>query len=126
MSLRKLLTSFHFQRGKVGESTSLRDWLLGTGVAAVCLAPIGAASSLSGACATCCTSATMQQCTNSAGQQCPYTDNNGLFMIEACVVQMGSGGQVILGTRMKCPTGCSAQGGYAGGDDCSQQSSCYY
>ena len=48
MSLRKLLTSFHFQRGTVPESTSLRDWLLGAGVAAACLTPIGAASSLSG------------------------------------------------------------------------------
>jgi len=126
MSLRKLLTSFRFQRGKVGESTSLRDWLLGTGVAAACLTPIGAASSLSGACATCCTSASMQLCTNGAGQTCNYNDTHGLPMHDSCVPQIGSGGWVQLGVKMQCPTGCHTPDGFSGGNDCSQNSTCYY
>ena len=91
MSLRKLLRSFHFQRGKVSESTSLRDWLLGTGVAAACLTPIGAASSLSGGIVPAwCIGSAPQLCSNNGTQNpCTYTDHNGLNMTDACVVTGG-------------------------------------
>jgi hypothetical protein len=127
MSLRKLLTSFHFQRGKVSESTSLRDWLLGTGVAAACLAPIGAASSLSGGIVPVgCSGSAQQLCTNGAGQVCNYTDNNGLAMKDACVVSGGSNGVVQPGNLL-CPLGCTVDGSSRGsGAQCSINNTCYY
>jgi hypothetical protein len=125
MGLRKLLTLLQFQRSKLPEGTSLRDWLLGTGVAVACLAPVGAASSLSGGRPAGCTSAAPQLCTDGTGNACDWYDSQGLHMQHACVVQLGGVGQIISpGGKALCPTGCNANG--ANGDDCSINSSCYY
>jgi hypothetical protein len=131
MGLRKLLTLLHFQRAKGPEGPSLRDWLLGTGVAVACLAPVGPALSLSGGDGegqiAPCISAAPQLCTDGSGNACDWYDGQGLHMQHACVVQTLGGppqGHVLFGTKAACPSGCNANG--ALGNDCSANSSCYY
>jgi hypothetical protein len=128
MSLRKRLTSFHFQRGKVSASTSLRDWLLGTGVAAACLTPIGAASSLSGGIPPLsCISSGPELCTDSAGNVCPYVDEYGFYMTEACTLDFGVSDAEIIDGNLLCPEECFVPNGTRGsGAECSEENTCYY
>jgi hypothetical protein len=126
MILRKLFALHPFRRAKAPDTTSLRDWLLGAGVAVACLAPAGAASSLSGGYPPCCDGAAVQPCLDGNGQLCPWYDFQGGYMTDACVVSFNTEGpgRCLHGTRALCPTGCNAAG--SNGDDCSVNSSCYY